>query len=1196
MFRKIAAFELRYQLSSPIFWVSFIAFFLLTFGATTIPEIQIGSKGNTFINAPYAIIQVCLVMSVFSMFIVTAFVANTVIRDDDTGYGSIIRATRITKFAYLLGRFCGAYLTALIVFAAVPLAIAIGTQMPWLDPAKLGPFQGIDYLYAFAVVGAPTIFLLSAIFFALATLTRSMMATYLGVVAFLILYVVLLHWFRQPQYDHIVALLEPFGSGAISQVTKYWTASDRNTRLPALWGVVAENRAIWLGLAAAILALVYASFRFEVRGIRGAPKATEALLAPQAATKALPLPRFDAGATRVQAYAWARFEMRQVFRSPGYLVLLLLGLFNAVGAVAFLGENQGFHLLMVTRRMIEALQGGFTFVVILIAIYYAGDLVWRERDRRTHEIFDACPVPDWAFVLPKIVAIVLVLLSTFMIAVAAAVTVQTLKGYYHYELGYYILWYVLPQTVTAMQIAALAVFAQALSPNKYVGWGVMVLYLVALLSLPEMGFAHHLYLYATTTHVPLSDMNGEGRFWIGRDWFDVYWSAAALILTLLTFALWRRGTESRLKPRLARLPRRLTGPAGAVLAAGVVVMAGSGGFIYYNTNILNQYRTTTSNDQYRADYEKALWKYHTLLQPKITAVTLNVALHPHQVRVVTRGSYTIQNRSGRPLKVVHIRWDRDLKMKRLVVEGAHLEKSYRRFNYRIYAFATPMKPGDVARIRFTTVLEEKGFRNSGDLTRIVANGTFLDNDEIAPIIGMDRSELLRNPATRRRYGLPAQLRPPKLGDKRAREYNYVVHDADWVTSDITVSTDANQTPIAPGYRVSDTIANKRRTARFESEARILNFFSIQSARYKVKRSSWHGIRLAVYYDRHQPYNVARMIHALKAGLGVYTKAFGPYQFRQVRIVEFPDYRKFAQSFANTIAYSEGMGFIQNSAKVLSDPRLIDMVTFVTAHELAHQWWAHQVVGADMQGATMLSETFAQYSAMLVMQKLYGPAHVRKFLKYSLDHYLRARGSEEIEELPLERVEDQPYIHYDKGAMVMYRLEQTVGENVVNHALRELLANYAFKPAPYPSSTDFIRYLRAAAGPKYDQLITDLFQKITIYDLRAKAATWKRQKDGRYDVTLTVAAHKFYADGKGKQTEVPMQEDVPVGAFTMRPDATGFGKKAVLAWQVVPIHTGTQTVHLVTDKAPAFAGIDPYVEWIDRNPDNNLIAVKAAGGL
>ncbi len=1195
MLRKIAAFELRYQLSSPVFWVSLVAFFLITFGATTIPEIQIGSKGNTFINAPFAIIQVTMVMSIFAMFIVTAFVANAVIRDDETGYGSIIRATPMAKFDYLFGRFLGAYLTALIIFAAVPLAIAIGSLMPWLDPAKIGPFRPLDYLYAYVVVGAPTLFLLSAIFFAMATITRSMMATYLSVVAFLILYIVLIQWFKQPQYDHIVALAEPFSSGAIHQLTKYWTASDRNTRLPQLWGLIAVNRAIWLGISMVFLALAYAVFGSGKRGTRHEVKATAAATPPPAQIGVLPSPRFDRHVRRIQALAWARFEMRQVFRSPGYLVLLALGLVNAGGAMWMIDEERGFHLLMVTRRMIEALQGGFTFVVILIAIYYAGELVWRDRDRRTNEIFDACPVPDWAFVLPKIAAIVLVLLSTFLIAVVAAVTIQTLKGYYDYELGHYIVWYVLPQTVTAVQIAVLAVFAQALSPNKYFGWGVMVLYLVALLALPAMGFEHHLYLYGTTSSVPLSDMNGEGRFWIGRDWFDIYWSAAALVLTILAFALWRRGTETRLTPRLVRLPRRLFGPAGVLLAAGLVLMAGSGAFIYYNTNILNHYRTSTGNDAYKADYEKALWKYHTLLQPKITAVTLNVALYPHRVRAVTHGSYTIENRTGRPLNVVHIRWDRDLKMKHLVVEGAHLEKNYKRFHYRIYAFDRPLKPGEIRHIRFTTVLEEKGFRNSGNLTRIVANGTFINNDEIAPIIGMDRDGLLHDPATRRRYGLPSQLRPPKLGDRSARRYNYVVHDADWVTSDITVSTDANQTPIAPGYRVFDVTSNGRRTARFESEAKILNFFSIQSARYKVRRDSWHGIRLAVYYDPHHPYNVERMIRALKAGLSIYTKVFSPYQFHQVRIVEFPDYRKFAQSFANTIAYSEGIGFIQNSAKVVSDPRLIDMVTFVTAHELAHQWWAHQVVGADMQGATMLSETFAQYSAMLVMEKLYGPSHVRKFLKYSLDHYLRARGSEEIEELPLERVENQPYIHYDKGAMVMYRLEQTVGENVVNRALRQLLANYAFKPAPYPSSTDFIRYLRAAAGPKYNQLITDLFQKITIYDLRARSATWKKRKDGKFDITLTVEAHKFYADGKGKETQTPMQEDVPVGAFTIRPDAAGFGSKSVLAWQIVPIHTGTQIVHLVTDKVPAFAGIDPYVEWIDRNPDNNLIAVGAAGG-
>ena len=49
--------------------------------------------------------------------------------------------------------------------------------------------------------------------------------------------------------------------------------------------------------------------------------------------------------------------------------------------------------------------------------------------------------------------------------------VQLVAGYTDVELGKYLLWYVLPMTVDVALIAILAVFVQALSPNKFVGWG-----------------------------------------------------------------------------------------------------------------------------------------------------------------------------------------------------------------------------------------------------------------------------------------------------------------------------------------------------------------------------------------------------------------------------------------------------------------------------------------------------------------------------------------------------------------------------------------------------------------------------------------------------------------------------------------------------------------------------------------------------
>jgi aminopeptidase N len=481
------------------------------------------------------------------------------------------------------------------------------------------------------------------------------------------------------------------------------------------------------------------------------------------------------------------------------------------------------------------------------------------------------------------------------------------------------------------------------------------------------------------------------------------------------------------------------------------------------------------------------------------------------------------------------------------------------------------------------------------MTRIVDNGTYVDDRQILPNIGMDAYGLLSDPVKRRRYGLPSELRPPKLEDVSARAKSYNANGTDWVNTDITVSTVADQISVAPGYCVSEVVRHGRRIARFKSDAPIMYYFSVQSAAYAIKRDKWHDVDLAVYYDPHHPYEIERMITAIKAAFDVYTKEFGPYQFHQSSFLEFPGYADFAESYANTVPWSENFGFIQDDRAIGADPGKVDVVTLVAAHELAHQWWGHQLAPANMQGMNMLTETFAQYSAMLVMEHLYGPAHVRNFLKEELDRYLSGRGSEQIEELPLDRVEDQPYIHYRKGAVAMYRLKDTVGEDVIARAMRRMLHIYAFKGPPFPASTDFLKILREEAGPKYDALITDLFDRITLYDLSAKSAIWRERPDGRYNVAVTVDARKYYANGRGAQKETRMDETVPIGVFLAKPGDADFGDDKILSLHLARIVSGTQTIHLVTSVAPKFAGIDPYYEWINRDPDGNIVPANASRG-
>ena len=1204
MFGKIASFEFRYQVKNPVFWVATGIFFLLTFGSVTVDQISIGGGGNIHKNSPFAIIQTHLILSIFFMFVSTAFVANVIVRDDETGFGPMILSTRIRRFDYLYGRFAGALAAALLAFLAVPLAMLVGSFMPWVDPETLGPLSPPAFLSAYFVFALPNILLTSAIFFTLATLTRSLMWTYVGVIGFLIVWIIAGIAADKPEFEQITAVLEPLGASAYGLATKYWTATDRNGLIPALSGVLLMNRAFTLALSAAFLTLPLLLFRFQSGALSGkraktamAPPAAAPAAAPTAPAGGLARPRFDRATAWAQLMARTRLDMGQVFGSPAYLVLLALGLFNAGGALWFATEQTGYGgaVYPLTRILIPPLLGSFSLIPIIIAIYYAGELVWREREKKTHEIIDASPVPDWAFVAPKTLAISLVLISTLLVSVLAAVLIQLGKGFSDFDPVQWLVWYILPQAVDYILVAVLAVFIQAVSPHKFVGWGLMVLYLITTLTFSNLGFDHILYNYGGTPFdggfgPPLSDLNGLGKFWIGAGWARAYWSAFALVLLLLSYALWRRGTETRLAPRLVRLPRRLRGPAGVLMGLALLAFAGLGGFIYLNTNVWNAYRNVPDNEKWQADYEKTLIvqrKYDKVPQPKILSMKLDIDTRPDQPAFETRGSYVMVNPTAAPLKEVHVRFDRDLKVKGLSIQGARPRETLEAFNYRIFAFDTPMAPGETRTMSFITERSQRGFRNRGNENRVVDNGTFVDSSEFTPSLGIWPGFGLQDRAKRRKYGLNPDQPMAPLGDVASRQFNYLRHDADFMSSDITVTTVADQTPVAPGRKVSDVTRDGRRTARYVTQAPVMPFFSVQSARYEVARETWKGLDLEVYHHAAHPWNIGRMTKAMKASIDYYQTNFSPYQFDHVRFLEFPGYADFAQAFAGTMPWSENLFFIAD----YSDPEKIDMVTYVGAHEIGHQWWAHQVVGADQEGVTLMSETLAQYSALMVMKRMYGEDQIRKFLKFELNSYLRARGGQPLEERPLNRVEpSQGYVHYRKGSLVMYRLADEIGEETVNRALRRFLKDHAFKGGPYPIASDLIACFRAEAPADKQALITDLFEKITLYDLKTRSAVVKARPDGRFDVTLTIDAKKLYADGKGKETAAPLDEALEVGIFTAQPGKKDFRKDSILALEKRPIRSGVQTVTVTVARRPVWVGVDPYNMLIDRNSDDNLFKV------
>ena len=1194
---RLAAFEIRYQLRNPVFWVSVAIFFLLGFGLSASDNVSFGAPGAVNENSPYTVTLATAVFATFYLFVITAFVANAVVRDDATGFGPMIRATPVGRTSFLAGRFIGGLAIAILGYVAIPAGIALGAAMPWVDAETVGPNSLALYAWPFLVIAVPNLILSAAFLFSLATLTRSMLASYIGVLVLVMGYLaVSIILSADPSMQDVVARYEPLGTGAISEVARYWTAAEMNTRAVPLEGNLLFNRIFVLGLSAVFLGIAWLRFSMTERAPsrwqqrRLARQAAKVARAERVAPRALTAPvarRFGSGHALATFWLRLRAEVMFVLKSPGLIVLLLISVAFATLNLVFSETAYGTPSYPLTANVIETVISSAALFSLIVAVFYGGELVWRERDVKMGEIIDATPVPAWAMFVPKILAIFTVLLAMAMAGMATGVLYQLGKGAGSIDYGLYLSAYVLPQSVDLLLLAVLAVFFQVLSPNKYVGWGLFLAWFLARIFMSNLGYSNILYNYAGTPSEPLSDMNGTGGFWVGAAIARTYWAAFAVLLLVFAHWAWPRGTVVAVVPRLKGIARRTGLDSGGIAVAAVAVMAGTGLVIHRNINELNTFETSDQAEERLADYERKYLKYETLPRPVVTDVVFDVAIYPDERRMKVTGSYALRNDSGVPISELHVRQgDEGAEFTRLDIAGASLASHDKVHLYRIYRFDTPLEPGATVRLDFASDVWRRGFANDGAATDLVDNGTFVNNYTFAPIIGMDRRGLLQDRTARRRQGLPAELRMAKLEDTRAQAGNYI--GADWVNSRITVSTAADQVPIAPGNKLSDEVKGDRRIAVFKSPAPILNFFSVQSARYAVAEEQVGPVLLSVYHDPRHAWNVPAMQKALKTSLAYYERNFGPYQFGYARIIEFPGYDSFAQAFAGTMPYSESIGF----AADVRDPETIDYVSYITAHEVGHQYWAHQVIGANMQGQTLLSETLAQYSALMVMKELYGEDKIRRFLKFELDRYLSGRKGDPLPEQPLYRVENQQHIHYQKGSLVMYLLQERLGENAVNRALARLVAKYRFKGAPYPRSLDLLGELRKEAKSAEDQaLITDLFEKITIYDLKATEAASTKRADGRWVTRITIEAGKFYADGKGVETPAPLAESIEVGLFTDRPGSGAFDKAAVLSMQRMPVRAGKQVIEVVTAKKPVFAGIDPYNFYIDRDSDDNLVEVS-----
>jgi hypothetical protein len=1224
LFWEFFTFELKFRFKSLSTYVYFLLWLIFSFLCVASESFgPIGSgNGKILLNSAFANTLDNILAGVFGMIVIAAIFGTSILRDFQRDTYQILFTQPISKFAYLGGRWAGSFLTTVFAFSGMMLGTFLGTFAPWADHTRIAPNHLWIYLQPFLSILVIQIFFLGSVFFAVGALSRKIFIVYLQGVALFVIYLIFITVFSATRsLEHFWSgIFDPIGVVLFNGITRYWTVIEKNTLFfswsPVLFnGVFLYNRLLWIGVGALSLVSVWALFPMSVEALtarsqgRRAAKAKEQEVAdalPVRSVVTARLPRIQQAFTRATTFAQyvslTRLRLRNIFRDLPFwaIVALLIAFGIASGRLA--GHVAEQNVWPVTYLMVQAVEGSALLFLFIVAALYAAELLWRERDAHFDGIHDALPMRESTDWLSRLTAIVIVEFILLAVVMLIGIVMQTSAGYYHYEVLQYFKELYLVTFPQVLTFILLALFVQTVVSNKFVGHAIVIGVFILMPILYSFGWENTLYLIGQVPAYTYSDMNGYGHFVPALFWSIAYWLAISAVLGVASIVLARRGAEDSLRAR-GRQALRLAPRLAPVAIVFALIAAGAGSWYFYNAHVLNEYLDSKARRDIQADYERNFKQYENLLQPKVTAVDAEINIYPDRRSFDGNIRITLQNKTGQPIPQIHLtdpmRSVTNVKFDRAV----HLVSSAPRNIYSIYALDQPLAPGETITLTCDIGHQTRGFRDGNELPEFAYNGTFFDSD-YTPYIGYNRNLELDDPRRRREEHLPLLEEMAHRGDPAHSVNNIFPLDSDWITYHTVVSTSPDQIAIAPGYLQREWQANGRRFFEYSmGSTHILDFFSYISARYQIRKETYHGqngdVALEVDYDPAHTYDVDDMLASSRAGLDYYQRVYSPYQFSQYRIFEFPRYRGFAQSFPNTVPYSEAIGFIERVVK----PTDIDFTYFATAHELGHQWWAHQLIGADVEGSNMLAESLAEYSALQVMARKYGRDLMHRYLRHELDGYLQGRSGEIRHEPPLALVQREQYVWYQKGGQILYTLADYIGEDKLNLALHNFLMQYRYANAnnqvdardntstsapidgPYPDTRMLVDAIRAQTPPELQYLVDDGFNRIVLYDNQAISATSQKTPDGKYKVTLEVQARKVQADGSGAETRVPLADYIEIGVFSGKKD-----EEKPLYLKKEKFTEEHRTFEILVDQAPTLAGIDPYNKLIDRNADDNMIDV------
>jgi len=1199
MFRAIFKHELKYWFTTPSTYIYASIFFLLAVGTMAGAAGFFGEQSTSAVrlaNSPASLYGLFNFFNKLILFLLPTIIGAAIYRDYRSNVHTVLYSYPFTKRQYLSAKFLSAFCVVCLIAATMGAGFMLGAKLPGVNPALLAPFNLSAYAQIYVVYLLPNMLLFGTMVFAIVTFSRNIYAGFITVVLLLIAREVLIRLLAGVDSRSLAALLEPFGEIATSFYTRGWTLAEQNERALPLEGAIIYNRMLVLAISAVLIGIVHKYFTFSQTAFSFTFMSHNAERVVKnnfgSITKiVLPSVRYDFSFVQRLKAAWklSNFEFRYIVTSGAFISLLIVGALFVVISMMQMNPQYGTRLLPATWVMLAFPILFFSLVIHLLTFLYAGILVQRAKVARLNELVDVAPLPNWALLLSKFMALVKMQALLLAIIMFAGVIVQTHKGYYAFEFGHYLFDLYGIHLIGFVIAACAAVFVQTVFTNPYLGFFLLILGALGIAELPQLGIERLLFRYNQTPEpdffMKYSDLSGYGHALIPYFVYKFYWLLAGLLLCCGALLFWIRGLPESFRERLAIARVRLQNKRALAVLPLLALFLCAGFGIDYAEKHSPKTLTEQAARRIIAEADQRYKKYERTIQPRVVSVNLNMNLFPESLSFKSDGVYALLNKSDQIIDTLLVQYAFEVNTTYRFDRAASLVSRDTIAHFDIHKLHEGLQPGDSLQLSF----EVENIPNT--LVRknssVAKNGTFLTS-LIYPGIGYRPDNTTALPT-----------------DSLALRNHHRSFDSDFITFEATVSTSADQIAIAPGYLQKDWTENGRRYFQYKSTRKVTNDYAFLSGRYQVTRESWNGINLEIYYHEGHEHNVPHLMRGLKAALAYNEKHFSPYQHQQARIIEYArTLGNFAQSFANTIPYSE-VNFMLDI-----DDAGLNLPFLGAAHELSHQWWGHQVLPADVLGAKMITESMAEYVSLKVLEHEYGKAKLRKFLEKARDIYLNSRANDAGGEKPLmyNLGLRKSYIPYQKGALVFYALSDFIGEENLNRALKAYVEKVKFQDPPYATSIEMVDYLKKAAPDSLKYLITDLFETVTFYDNKMIAAQTTRLENGKYHVEVEFIVSKYRVDEKGMKIyedargdflseklegaeapilSVPMVDYFEVGLFGKN-DASGQEEELYLMkHKIAQIHN---KLSFVVDRQPMFAGIDPYNKLIDANARDNRVKI------